>query len=322
MVTTSRLRRAAAFVSVTAALVATTGCGLFGGGDEPTLTGTTLAPPVTIPRSTTELLDAGEEPRQVLRFAFGPGSTTVDVVVDLDVTQDGGEPVVLDLPPIRQRLRLTTAAPEADGNVPIDLEVEAAAVDGASTLSEQERASVDEELSGIVGLRGAGSIDQRGRVVDFAYDAPDDLDPALSSVIDGLSDQVASLVAPVPDEPVGVGARWRATTNASVGGASVPITTVFEITAIDGDDITYSSTSEGSAADRPLSPPGLAAGTTMHLVDLRSTGRGTGRFSLVSLAATADVRSETVQSMTLDGPDGSTPVSQRTTSHLVVAPVG
>ena len=58
----------------------------------------------------------------------------------------------------------------------------------------------------------------------------------------------------------------------------------------------------------------------MHLVELRTTGRGSGRFSLASLAASADVRSETEQSMTLDRPDGSTPVSQRTTSHLVVAP--
>lgn len=307
-------------VSVAAALLATPACGLFDGGDEPTLTGTTLAPATTVPAAATELLDAGREPRRVLRFAVKPGSTTVDVVVDLDITQDSGEPVVLDLPAIRQRLRLTTGAANADGSVPIDLEVEAASVDGASSLPDRERDAVDAQLALIVGLRGSGRIDPQGRVEDFSYDAPDGLDGGLASVVEGLSDQVAALVAPVPAEPVGVGARWRATTNASVGGASVPVTTVFEITAIDGDDITYTSTSEGRADDLPLAPPGLSAGTTMHLVELRSTGRGAGRFSLASLAASADVRSETEQSMTLDGPDGSTPVSQRTTSHLVVGP--
>ena len=144
-------------------------------------------------------------------------------------------------------------------------------------------------------------------------------DGAIDGLVTGFSDELAGMVAPVPEEPVGVGARWRSTTFADVGGAAVPVTTVYELTAIDGDDVTFTSTSEGTASDRPLDPEVFGEGRTARLVEARTTGRGSGRFSLTSLDATLQAATETTQTMEVTGADGSTTtVDQQTTSNVLI----
>lgn len=293
-----------------------TGCGLFGGDDdaEPPPAATTT----TVPAPSTELLDPGAEPRRTLRFAFEPSESTVDVVVDLDVVQDqGGDPVIVDLPPVRQRVRITTGA-LVDGEAPVEMEVESLEVAPTATLSDGDRAELDQELDDLAGLRGTGRIDTRGRVHSFRYTAPAGAGDELDGLVAGFSDHLAGMVAPVPDEPVGVGARWRSTTSADVGGAAVPVTTVYELTDIEDDAVSFTSTSEGAEEDRPLDPASFPDGTTARLVEVRTTGRGAGRFSLTSLDATLQARTETDQQMEVTGPDGTTTVDQRTTSQVLV----
>ncbi|MBX3313788.1 MAG: hypothetical protein KF906_05650 [Actinobacteria bacterium] len=302
---------------VGAVALVTAGCGLFGGDDEPTPAPDTTT--TTIPVPSTELLDPGAEPRQALRFRFEAAESTVDVVVDLDVVQDqGGDPVIVDLPPVRQRVRIRTGA-LVGGEADVEMEIESLEVDPAAALSDSDREEIDGELAELVGLTGQGKVDDRGRVRSFTYDAPTGADGAIDGLVTGFSDELAGMVAPVPEEPVGVGARWRSTTFADVGGAAVPVTTVYELTAIDGDDVTFTSTSEGTASDRPLDPEVFGEGRTARLVEARTTGRGSGRFSLTSLDATLQAATETTQTMEVTGADGSTTtVDQQTTSNVLI----
>ena len=233
MLPTRRNRRAIAPVAIALVALATVpGCGRFGDDEDDAVPATTTT--TTIPEPETELLDPGAAPRETLRFAFEPGEITVLVVTDLDLTQQqDGDPVVVDLPPIRQTVRLTTAAP-VGGIADVTLEIEDVALEADDTLPDEDRAAVTEQLDQLVGLTGQGRVDDQGRVVAFDYTPPAGVDDRLRALVDGFADQLDGMVAPLPDEPVGVGARWRSTTATDAGGIAVPITTVYELTANEG----------------------------------------------------------------------------------------
>jgi len=315
------LRRTTAILLAIVALHSLSACGLFGGEDDPTPT-TAPAPittTTTVPAPTTELLDPGREPRRALRFRFEAGEVTIRTIVDLAVVQQADEAFfALDLPPVQQTVRLTTA-PAGDGrDAEVSLEVTALTLGAGATAEERE--ALEAELGALVGLRGTGRIDELGRVVSFDYDLDVDVSADLDPIVAGFGDQLEALVAPLPEEPVGVGARWRTTTAADLGGTSVPVATVYEVTELTGDQVSYSSTGEGTAADRPIESPEVPTGTTAHLVEVRTTSQGSGTLSFRSPAAVAVVRSDTIQSVRFEGPDRSSVVDQQTVVDLVVAP--
>ncbi|MCB0977455.1 MAG: hypothetical protein KDB02_08350 [Acidimicrobiales bacterium] len=319
MPTVNRLRRGLASLGCLALLMAS-GCSAFR-DDSSSAAEAPVSTTSTIPRPSTELLSAGDTPRRTLRFDLGSEEVTLALTGDIDVTQSGsGEPLLVDLPPIRQRIKVTTT-PLGGGTTKIDVVFEALSAAPTPTLSASERKTLDNMLATLVGLRGGGRIDDRGRITAMHYTPPDDLNDDLASVVEEMTAQISSLVAPLPAEPVGLGARWRSTTNVEVGGAAVPISTVFEITSIDGDTISYTSTSEGRARNLALKAPRTDPDTRLHLVDLRSTGRGSGTFSLTSLRSTSDTRSETTQRTEATGPDGTASADQRTVAHVTTGPV-
>lgn len=316
---TARLRALAAAGLATGLLVVTASACSQRAGTAATGTAVQASTTTTFAPST-ELLDAGHEPRRPLRFRLAARSWTLVVTSDVDVSQDGDAgPVALDLPAVDQRVRLTTTPTSANS---ADLEVvfEAVTAVPSPSLPEAERRALDTRLARLVGLRGKGRIDTRGRLVAMSYETPRGLDEDMRALVATLPAQLARLVAPVPDEAVGVGARWRSSSSVDLGGTTVPIRTVYELTDIDGDVVSYSSTSEGSVRDRELNLPGAPAGTTFHLRELRSSGRGVGTFSLHSFEVTADVSSSTTQEMTVTDPRGPVTVDQRTETHVVVAP--
>lgn len=315
----ARLRRVLAVASVAALAAVAPGCGLFGDDDAPAPTTTAVTTTTAVPAPTTELLDPGAEPRRPLRFAFPAGEVVVHISMDLSVLQDvDGSVSGVDPPAVVQVVRLATT-PREGGDAAVTVTVEDVRLGGGAT--DEQRAALGDELAALVGLTGTGVIDDRGRVTDFSYASDGAPGGDLAPIVDGFGDQLQALVAPLPEEPVGVGARWRSTTSADVGGAAMPVSTVYELTDLTGDDLSYTSTGDGTARDLPLDPARFPGDITPHLLEVRSTSRGTGTVSLRSLAASAVVSGETTQSMRFDDADGSSTVRQQTTIDLLVIPV-
>lgn len=263
------------------------GCSLFddGPGDDgatPRTTTTTTTPEP-------ELLDAGAAPRTALRLRFTEGATTtVALAFDLDVTQQsGGAEQVLDSPRVEEEVRFTVDRVEGDEAVVSFVFTEAAIDPEATGLTPEERLQLDADLQQLVGVGGLGRVDERGALTSFAYDLPDGLDPEVEASIDQFEGQLTDLTLPVPAEPLGVGARWRTTTESTLAGATVARTTTYEITAIEGSTVTYTAATEQTAADQEIDPGTLPDGATATLVSADLTGSATGTLDLTSIVASS-----------------------------------
>ncbi|MGN6693375.1 MAG: hypothetical protein ACTHN0_04295 [Aquihabitans sp.] len=289
------------------------GCGLFGSDESastttttPPTTTTTTEPPVA-GTDPPELLDPGAEPRQPLRVAYTEGDEAVITFTsDLAITQETeGRTQRLDSPPITQTLTYTVGA-TTDAGSELTIHIDAIAAKGKGTdLSQEQLDALDDELAPLVGLEATAVATPLGELEDLAFDAPDGLSESLTAQLDALEEQLPTIGPALPSEPVGVGASWRTTSTANVGGAEVQTTSTVKVTGIDGGLLSYTSAIETSAEPQDLAFDGLGKGTTATLRSSDLKGTATGSMGLDRVALTLRTRLEGAQEITLtsDGTD-------------------
>ncbi len=269
------IRRITSALLLTVAL--TTAC--TSGSDDDTTTTTTdgsAGTPTTVAGPVVpELLEPGAEPRQALRFTFTEGAvTTADLTVETDVEQSvGGRTQSLDTPPIVQTMAITTDR-VTDQGAELSFEVTAASVDRTETgLDPSALDDMDAAVADLVGLAGAMTVSDTGAASDVSYEIPDDADEQTTTLLEQLEGQVAGLTVPLPTEPVGVGARWQATTPFRSSGIVVEQTTTYEITAIEGTSVTYAATVEQTGERQDIELGGVEAELVSS--DVQGTAEGT-----------------------------------------------
>ena len=319
--------RTRALVAALALAVAVSGCSLFDddepGATSPTTSTTAPITTTTAPETSVELLEAGAAPLAPLRLEFREGdTTTVAITVELQVDQTSdGERQRLVTPAVREVATLTVDG-VVDGEAMVSLAfTEARVVRTDSDLSDEEAAAIDADLAALEGVRGSGRITDLGELTSFRYDLPDDLDPGVRTTLERTRGELDALALPLPAEPVGVGARWRATTTSRLGGFPLRQETTFELTALDDGVVTYTAEVRQSAEDQDVALDGLAEGTTAHLVSSRVEGTASGTMQLASLAAT--VRSSLAGTQVIDLRSDGAPdrrLSQALTLAVAVEP--
>jgi hypothetical protein len=275
--------------SITVALTVT-GCGLFGDDEPDTSSPTTAAvTTTTVPESSVEVLDAGRPPLAPLRLQFREGdTTTVVITVDLDVSQtSAGSRQDLVTPAVREVVTLTVDG-VVDGEAMVSLAFTEAEVIRADTdLSDDEAAEIERELAALVGVRGSGRISEFGELTSLRYDLPEELDPGVRATLERTRGELDALALPLPADPVGVGARWRATTTSRIGGFPLRQETTYELTGLEDGAVQYTAEVRQFAEDQDVALDGLPEGTTARLVSSRVEGSASGTMDLASVAATA-----------------------------------
>lgn len=289
------LRRGAAACAAVLLLTACGGSG-DGPGDDataapaaPATTGTHEAPEPSEPEPEpddaadpvspqVELLDAGAEPREPLRYTLTPDTSVNGVMVmTYEVTEllIDGEAAAADMPalPMEADLTLAVGAVDDDG---ADLRFTMNAVRlGEVDLPDADRAQVEAGLEAVTGLTASARMDPRGRVTEGDFEVPGV--PGLEQ----LGDQLVALAAPLPEEPIGPGAVWRVTQSTVVGGLPLEQVTEVRLVARDDDLLTLEMTTEGTSPAGPVeldAAPGVqvevvrgrSAGTSSLVVDLTS----------------------------------------------------
>ena len=123
-------------------------------------------------------------------------------------------------------------------------------------------------LAGFEHLRGEIVVDDRGRG-DATFDEPT-VDPRAGQVLSAYVSALRGLTLPLPDEPVGVGARWSQTRPIPTRGTTGTQTTTYTLVERNAaeDRAIIDATLEQAAGRQPL-PPNGPQGT---LVALESRG--------------------------------------------------
>jgi hypothetical protein len=140
-----------------------------------------------------------------------------------------------------------------------------------SSLAEFEKYRADLVIDAKGGLRG-------GTVF-----LPPSAAPPMRQTLNQITESFGQIQVPLPREPVGEGAKWRATVTIDQAGLKVEQTVDYELTALDGDELTIAATFKQKLVDDDFSAP---TGVTGKVTTFESTGEGMMTLDLTHLVPT------------------------------------
>ena len=227
------------------------------------------------------LEDPGSEPRRVLLLRVAPGAQvrlTMESRIGIDLTINGEEAPPTESPNSTMILDQRVERVDPDGTVHFSVTVADVSVDATSGADPELASDLEDRLSELVGLTGNGSIDAHGGAQTMEFDTSGLTDPQMAASLESVSSQVGNLSAPFPREPVGAGAKWTATSSATVSGILMNTTTRYTLLRQSGDRYELEYTQDAEAPPGPASLPGMPAGTQATITSfmMQSSGETVG----------------------------------------------
>ncbi|MDY7104125.1 MAG: hypothetical protein S0880_23320 [Actinomycetota bacterium] len=189
-----------------------------------------------------EVLDAGDEPRQLLDASAELGSeeaVTIRQEQQVEITMGGGVPQTVTNPPVLYDLAYTITDVADDGAMTVETFYEDVRVAETEGVDPTVLAAVEQTVDVFIGATARIVVEPDGTIA--AWEAPDiDLSStpgaSAATLLEGFEEQASSLSVPFPAEPVGTGARWETTSESSVGGLDIVTTTTWELRSLsDGE---------------------------------------------------------------------------------------
>ena len=255
-----------------------------------------------------KLLDAGGEPRQVLRLHPAAGDhQTLTMTMGMAMTMQMGEQAVpaIKIPTMRMEMDATVRDVSADGDISYDMVMNDSTVitneDTMPMVAEAMKTSLDK----LKGLSGTGKLSNRGFSEGTNMKFPIGADPEMVQTMDQMKESLANASSPLPEEAVGPGAKWQVKMKLKSQGMTIDQTINYELLSVDNDQIRLGLTLTQNAAKQKIESPNMP-GMKIDLTRMTGTGKGTNVVNLAKIlpvSGTLDSHSEMVMGMDA-GPQG------------------
>lgn len=229
-----------------------------------------------------EVMSDGVAPKKVLRYAAPKGThTPIEMLMDFDV--DAG--IKQSSPTLVITMDLNVDDVTSDGKMKVRTDIaDVAARDRPGATS---AAMLKGSLDLMTGTKMMMTLGPDGSVKDTVTELGPKTPPAMKDQLTSMNGNLERLALQLPKVPVGVGAKWKATKQVEQNGMNITTATTFEVTAIDGDKVSYTTTVSASGPEQTVTSGGITA----KISNISGSGSGTGTIDLAKLtmACTLDV---------------------------------
>jgi len=123
---------------------------------------------------------------------------------------------------------------------------------------------------------------------------PPGASPQLSQMMEQMKGSMRSSSSPLPQEPVGPGAKWEYKSQVKSQGMTIDQTTTSELVSADGDHLTLRTTIAQNAANQQIESPSMP-GMKVDLTKMTGTGGGDATFDLGHIMPIAATLAENIQ---------------------------
>lgn len=236
------------------------------------------------------LLEAGAEPRSKLGYDFTIGKKQrlgMGLTMTLQMQAPGRPLPATEVPKITMLFDLEAKSKQPTGDFDVTgmlNGIEFGKLDpGQQAVMDQMKAQLD----GLNGLTMTYVVSPFGRVRDVDVKLPGDAKSAAAQTLGQMTQSFESMVAPLPEEPVGVGAKWEVITRVSATGADMIQWATYELAERDGNKVGLKLRVAQLAASPDIQAPGMPPGMSARLVKLSSAGEGNSNLSLADVAPLA-----------------------------------
>ena len=253
-----------------------------------------------------KLLEAGTEPRQVLRLHPQLGdkqtvSLTLKMGLDLRMGQTPSQ--AMKMPTMRMSMDTTVKSVSPEGDILYDVVMGNANVEEEADANPQLVQVLKSAFSGFKGLPGSGAASDRGFTKGIEMKAPAGSDPQLRQVVGQMSESFARLSVPLPEEAVGPGARWEVKMPVKSGDMTLEQTAAYQLISLEGNRVTVKDTLQQEASNQKIHNPAMP-GLMVDLKKMSGKGSGDVTFDLTRLLpqeGTSVFLSESVMEVDMGG---------------------
>lgn len=260
-------------------------------------------PPVEL-----KLLDTGAEPRRTLRLAPEKGHTssalmTIDMETTAEIEAFPIPPQKLPTQELTFRYEVKDVAP--GGDITYAFKILKARIKDADDVVPMIAESLRSTLALLEGLEGTSVVTSRGLPKSTELKLPEKASREARETFANMRQSFQNFAAPLPEEPVGVGARWTAVTEVDVAGAMrVTQTMEYELAAFEKESVRLKVMAEQKAGEQEPGTMQAAEAAKPRLLGLKATGRGETSTDLREVApgrSEMEMVSETRMSLVLQG---------------------
>ena len=130
-------------------------------------------------------------------------------------------------------------------------------------------------------------MNDRGRTLSANMKVPEGAPADVKQMIDSMQRGVQNFSAPLPDEPVGLGAKWEVRMVIEAGGLRLNQTATYTLKELSSDGYSADVSLKQSSGKQEMKLPNLPPGTTVEVQSMTGEGAGTLRAQLNHLVPTS-----------------------------------
>jgi hypothetical protein len=251
--------------------------------------------------ATVTLAAPGAEPRTRLRYKAAAGlkeTMLMSTSMALNMAMEGMS-MPMELPIMKTTADLAVTAVSPNGEITYDIAFTGMTAEAAPGMDPAMAAMAQGAAQGITALKGTATITDRGFNKSTALNLDKITDPTLKQLLGAMSSSIESMSMPLPDEAVGVGAKWEVRQAVTTAGATTFQRIECELMAIDAQGATIKTRAEQTVPAQSIANPALP-GATVSVE--KGFGSSTGSIMLRSgsLVPTSDTSGTTTMAMSLD----------------------
>lgn len=219
-------------------------------------------------------------PQQVLRYQLTKGINTqvqLEVDLDADMSTKRTMPTLITV----MQVAAEEILPSGDAKVRTTILRGSARERAGGTDVERVAA----QAAAMAGVELTGTLTPNGRLQTSKLAAGGkELAADVRGQIERTLSRTTEIALPLPDVPVGVGAKWRHRKSQTVEGIAMEMVTEFEVTAIAGPRISYAL--HTTVAGRPQTI--TLEGMKIDVSNVRGGGDGKGVLDLARMVVTGE----------------------------------
>ena len=271
---------------------------------------------------TVTLASPGAEPRMRLRYkpvAGSKESMTMTMTMGLSMSMDGMSMPAMDMPVMKLTADTGVTSVAANGDVTYDVAFTGMTAEPGPGMDPSIAAMVQGSADSIRALKGSITMSDRGINKTSTMNVDQITDPMAKQLLASMSSSLEALSMPMPEEAVGVGAKWEVRQAIKNAGAQMFQRITCELTSLDAQGATIRTSVEQTIPAQTVTNAALP-GATMNVEKGAGTSAGTLALRFNSVVPTSEASGSTAMAMALDMGGQTQRMSVETKLKVSVAP--
>lgn len=236
-----------------------------------------------------KLIDAGQEPRQELRYTCKAGEEeTMTMRIDTSMNMTGAQTMQMKVPTQVMTMAIKVEKVDSEGNMTVTSKLTKADVLGTPGVQRQVVDAVRTETKKLVGLATRGEITDRGQVLKMDATLPDSASPQVKQMIGSLNQSLSQISTVLPKEAVGVGGKWSVSMSVEAGPMKLQQTATYVVKELTAEGMKLDVAIQQTAPAQKITPPGQSIAVQME--SYSGNGKGTMEVRFADTVPTSELR--------------------------------